>query len=513
MVPVLCLTIPTAIDMYHTYIVGKHGFGRRHTLTIRPHHLPSPVWTIATFYSSRATTTPSGIIALDPPDREREMKGTIFDHHHHHQHQQHRRSSRFHRFLLLVVLVLLVRVRVTCGWTVLKMMTTPTNDSTVVQQQPFPTHALEYDHYNGVTLHLDQLLVSTTPPSASSSSSLTTHDVGTVGEEAGPPPPSALSRQVDEEEQFGRDLATALTIWKAEGRKGIWIHCPHQSASLIPYCTAQGFQFHLVKAPHPHHHHEQDDDKKKNNDDATNDSASTSTTATPSKKKNMLILSQWLPTDSVSRLPLGPTHQIGVGIVLFHPHDPSRLLCVQEKTGPAAVHRIWKMPTGLVDPNEDLPDAASRELREETGIIATFQGIVCFKQAHSPRRGSSDLFFVCHMTLTPQESDKNDKDKDKDNLIAWTPQEEEIADIQWMAVDDYCQQNLWQGSPLYEALNESIRTLSSQLVKRQQEQEQEQGGNDETKNPSTLLIPHQQLPVGWGGTKATNALFKSPSLL
>ena len=431
------------------------------------------------------------------------MKGTLFDHHNHHHHRRFSLS----RFLLLLV-VLLRFVRVTCGLTLMMM---PDNDSTtVIQQQPFPVHALEYDHYNGVTLHLDQLL-STTPPSSSSSSSLTTHDVGTVGEETGPPPPSALSRQVDEEEQFGRDLATALTIWKAEGRKGIWIHCPHQSASLIPYCTAQGFQFHLVKAPHHHHHHHEQDDDKKKDDDAANDSASTSTTATSSKKKNMLILSQWLPSDSVSRLPLGPTHQIGVGIVLFHPHDPTRLLCVQEKTGPAAVHRIWKMPTGLVDPNEDLPDAASRELREETGIIATFQGIVCFKQAHSPRRGSSDLFFVCHMTLTPQESDKNDNNNndDKDNLVAWTPQEEEIADIQWMSVDDYCQQNLWQGSPLYEALNESIRTLSSQLVKRQQEQE----GNDETKNPSSLLIPHQQLPVGWGGTKATNALFKSPSLL
>jgi ADP-ribose pyrophosphatase YjhB (NUDIX family) len=428
------------------------------------------------------------------------MKGTIFDQHHHHYHH-HRRSSRSRcRFLLLVVVVLLVRVRVTCGWTVPRMMMPTTNDSTVVQQQPFPTHALEYDHYNGVTLHLDQLRLSTTSSTTS-------------GAEQDPPSSSSCSLSRQDEEQFERDLATALILWKAEGRKGIWIHCPHPYASLIPICTAHGFQFHLVKAPHPHHPSQED---TKEEDAAAKEGASTSSTTSnsSSSKKNMLILSQWLPTDSLSRLPLGPTHQIGVGIVLFHPHDPSRLLCVQEKTGPAAVHQIWKMPTGLVDPNEDLPEAASRELQEETGLDAVFQGIVCFKQAHSPRRGSSDLFFVCHMALTPQESDNDKDNKDKDNHIAWTPQEEEIADIQWMSVDEYCQQNLWQGSPLYETLNESIRTLSSRLVV--QRQQQLQGENDETMtttNQSLLLIPHQQLPVGWGGTKATNILFQSPSLL
>jgi 8-oxo-dGTP pyrophosphatase MutT (NUDIX family) len=297
--------------------------------------------------------------------------------------------------------------------------TTTANDDDIVLAQPFTEDVLEYDHYNGVIVHLEKL-------------------------------PAVIDPL-----QFGRDLATALTLWKAERRKGIWIHCPEQRAELIPYCTNHGFQFHFVKHW-----------KKKENDKTT----------------AMLILSQWLPSESDSRLPLGPTHQIGVGVVVLNPKDPSQMLCVQEKTGPAAAYGLWKMPTGLLDPNEDIPDAAKRELMEETGLCGELDGILCFRQAHSPSR-SSDLFFVCHMTLTPSDQ-------------SWTMQEDEIADIQWMLVEDFCNQDRWQGSPVYEKLNDSIRQVSK-LV-------QEHGGDARRK-----LIAHERLPLGFGGTQVTNALFRS----
>jgi len=47
----------------------------------------------------------------------------------------------------------------------------------------------------------------------------------------------------------------------------------------------------------------------------------------------MLILKQWLP-DTPSRLPLGPTHQVGVGALILD--DEGKMLVVQEKSGPAA---------------------------------------------------------------------------------------------------------------------------------------------------------------------------------
>jgi 8-oxo-dGTP pyrophosphatase MutT (NUDIX family) len=306
------------------------------------------------------------------------------------------------------------------------------DDDIVVQ--PFHENVLEYDHYNGVILHVDQM------------------------------PEAAIS----DPSQFGRDLATALTLWKAERRKGIWIHCPEDRAALIPYCTAQGFQFHFVK------HHGANDDTQQQQQQQQQQHTTTTTTT--------LILSRWLPTDSTSRLPLGPTHQIGVGVVVLHPSDPAQMLCVQEKTGPAAAFGLWKMPTGLLDPNEDIPDAAQRELMEETGLAGEMDGIVCFRQAHTPTR-SSDLFFVCRMTLTPADQ-------------RWTRQDDEIADIRWMSVEDYCNQKRWQGSPVYEKLNDCIRQVSKLA--------QQQGEDAKHK-----LITHKKLPLGFGGSKATNALFLS----
>ena len=105
-------------------------------------------------------------------------------------------------------------------------------------------------------------------------------------------------------------------------------------------------------------------------------------------------------------------------------------------------------------------------------------GIVCFRQAHRPS-SSSDLFFVCRLTL-------------KDAQQQWQIQEDEIADIQWMSVQEYCNQERWQGSPVYQALNDSIQKTSL-LV----QQQQHHNG----------MIIHERLPLGFG--KGTNALFKS----
>ena len=167
-------------------------------------------------------------------------------------------------------------------------------DDDSVHTPPFEESMLSYDHYNGVNLHLDKL------------------DGGDA--------------------TFPEKLGRALDFWKAEGRKGIWIHCSTSQAHLIPvrwkswngsirnglqlifgliffffshtrshsqtqHCTDLGFEFHFVK-------------------DKT------------------LVLSRWLPQNVPSKLPFGPTHQVGVGTLVFHPSDPSKMLVVQEITGP-----------------------------------------------------------------------------------------------------------------------------------------------------------------------------------
>lgn len=164
-------------------------------------------------------------------------------------------------------------------------------------------------------------------------------------------------------------------------------------------------------------------------------------------KKGNVVLTRWLP-DSPSRLPLGPTHQIGVGCFVVHPTDPTSMLVVKELTGPAAKYGLWKMPTGLLDPNEDIGQGAIREMKEETGLDGELDAIMCFRQAHPGGDRGSDLFFVCKMKLV----------SDIANLEM---QKEEIAAIQWMKIDDYASQTLWQGSPLYEKMNQVMTTSSN----------------------------------------------------
>jgi hypothetical protein len=48
-------------------------------------------------------------------------------------------------------------------------------------------------------------------------------------------------------------------------------------------------------------------------------------------------------------------------------------------------------------------------------------------------------------------------DGDAKEDVALVPQEEEIAAIQWMDIDAFCAQAVWQRSPVYLELNNAIR--------------------------------------------------------
>lgn len=42
---------------------------------------------------------------------------------------------------------------------------------------------------------------------------------------------------------------------------------------------------------------------------------------------------------------------------------------------------FWKIPGGMVDPNESLQDAVKREVFEETGVEAEMVGLLGVKEA------------------------------------------------------------------------------------------------------------------------------------
>lgn len=211
---------------------------------------------------------------------------------------------------------------------------------------------------------------------------------------------------------FESRLTASLQQWRNQGKRGIWMHIPPTLSQFIPVCTQLGFDFQFAKP-------------------------------------GMLVLTTWLPLDSESRLPHGPTHQVGVGALVLN--RKGQMLVVQERTGPASKYQLWKLPTGLLDPGEDIGTAAQRELLEETGLRGTIERILCFRQAHASGDRGSDLFFICLMRL------QNDNECDDDDALVLTPQEDEIAAVQWMDMDEFCEQEHWQRSPVYLELNEAMR--------------------------------------------------------
>jgi len=48
---------------------------------------------------------------------------------------------------------------------------------------------------------------------------------------------------------------------------------------------------------------------------------------------------------------------------MFLPQRPTQVLVIQESSGPAAAHGVWKLPGGLVDAKEDISTGAIREVQ------------------------------------------------------------------------------------------------------------------------------------------------------
>ena len=256
---------------------------------------------------------------------------------------------------------------------------------------------------------------------------------------------NAEAEILNDEIKLKECLSRSLQEWEECGKRGIWINSiPNSHVHLYPMLVREfGFEFHQAAS-----------------------------------FQKTVVLTKWLPKDEESRLPHGATHQVGVGVIVFHPSQPNKMLVVQEKSGPAAASKLWKMPTGLVDPGEDISDAAVRELKEETGISCAHEldRIVGFRQAHPSSRypnRPSDLFFLCHIRLTPG-----------DEEIQLKAQETEIADIQWMDIDDYMNQHQWKDSPLFQSMHQVLYDLRS---------------NDETtnRNNNNIGFVSKKLPLGF----------------
>ncbi|XP_048539564.1 nudix hydrolase 2 [Triticum urartu] len=184
---------------------------------------------------------------------------------------------------------------------------------------------------------------------------------------------------------FSASLKSLLSKWREQGKRGVWIKLPISLANLIQSAVEEGFWYHHAE-------------------------------------ETYLMLAYWLP-NTPHTLPVNATHRVGVGAFVMN--DKREVLVVQEKSGVLKGSGIWKFPTGVVEPGEDINIGVVREVKEETGVDAEFVEVLAFRQSHKAYFEKSDLFFVC--ILRPHSFDI-------------TKQESEIEDAQWMPVEEFAAQ-------------------------------------------------------------------------
>lgn len=183
----------------------------------------------------------------------------------------------------------------------------------------------------------------------------------------------------DSADVFATQLIDATEQWIAAGHKRIWLKLTHAQSALIPAAIAQGFTFHQV-----------------HNDE-------------------LLLIKRLVPAAIV---PHQASHHVGAGGVVINAHN--ELLVIAERTGSKV--GTYKIPGGYVEQGEHIHSAIEREIREETGVQATFQTVVLVRHLHKTLYGKSNLYFVCRLRPLTTE-------------IIIDPVE--IAECRWMPIDTF----------------------------------------------------------------------------
>ena len=182
-------------------------------------------------------------------------------------------------------------------------------------------------------------------------------------------------------ELFQEALDASLAHWHEDDLKLVWLEIPIALVEFIPLAVKRGFIFHH---------------------------------STPEQS----TLVYRLQPDAF--VPAYASHYIGVGGVVVN--EKQELLVVAEQYHRSTNPRFYKLPGGLVDPDEHIADAIVREIREETGVEAEFEALICFRHWHRARFRKSDIYFIARLKPLSHEI---------------TRAEGEIAECLWMPVQEY----------------------------------------------------------------------------
>ncbi len=160
----------------------------------------------------------------------------------------------------------------------------------------------------------------------------------------------------DSPSYFEQLLATALQAWEHDGVKVAWIQVSAAKSALAPVAIANGFEFHHCKT-------------------------------------NELMLIKRITAGAY--VPLPATHTIGAGgIVLSEKHE---ILVVLEQQDLTARPGYFKLPGGMLEKGEHFSEGVVREIYEETGIHAEFQGLISLRHHHQGQFGNSNIYAVCKL--------------------------------------------------------------------------------------------------------------------
>ncbi|KAL3944089.1 MAG: hypothetical protein SGBAC_001820 [Bacillariaceae sp.] len=189
---------------------------------------------------------------------------------------------------------------------------------------------------------------------------------------------------------FKQKLEETVSALRVMEKSSVWVKVPMSRGSLLEDMVDLGFEFHNAQG-------------------------------------NVAKLNLWLPTDRESKVPEFATHNVGVGAVVVNSRD--EILCVRELR---KNYMPWKVPGGLAELGEYIPDAVQREVLEETGIPTKFNSILSFRHTHGLANGRSDMYFVCH--LDPIEG------VDEDGKVVIPKPQAQVCEIEaakWVPLAEY----------------------------------------------------------------------------
>lgn len=159
---------------------------------------------------------------------------------------------------------------------------------------------------------------------------------------------------------FARWLRASISTWRQQGKKVVCIKLLAQCSNLVGIIEEEGFRYHHSEASYS-------------------------------------VFVPWLPL-TPNLIPVKASH--GVRVIAFVLNDKGEVLVVPENSGRFKGTR--KLPTGVVNEDEDICHAVARVAKEETGVDTKSVEVLYFRQDHKSFFPKSDLSFLC--VLQPQSS-------------------------------------------------------------------------------------------------------------